>query len=168
MSSLVAIVFNDQTTAFEMRAALAKMRRQYLLTMEDAAVVTRDENGKVRLHEASSLTAAGAVHGAFWGMLLGLLFLNPLLGAAVGAGAGAIAGKFTNIGIDNKMMKDIGDSLKPGTSALFVLARRVTAEKVLDGLKEFAGKGRVFQTSLDKDDERALREALEAPPRAAA
>jgi uncharacterized membrane protein len=66
------------------------------------------------------------------------------------------------------MMKDIGDSLKPGTSALFVLARRVTAEKVLDGLKEFAGKGRVFQTSLDKDDERALREALEAPPRAAA
>jgi len=168
MSSLVAIVFNDQTTAFEMRAALAKMQRQYLLTMEDAAVVTRDENGKVRLHEASSLTAAGAVHGAFWGMLLGLLFLNPLLGAAVGAGAGAIAGKFTNIGIDNKMMKDIGDSLKPGTSALFVLARRVTAEKVLDGLKEFAGKGRVFQTSLDKDDERALREALEAPPRAAA
>ena len=168
MSSLVAIVFNDQTTAFEMRAALAKMQRQYLLTMEDAAVVTRDENGKVRLHEASSSTAAGAVHGAFWGMLLGLLFLNPLLGAAVGAGAGAIAGKFTNIGIDNKMMKDIGDSLKPGTSALFVLARRVTAEKVLDGLKEFAGKGRVFQTSLDKDDERALREALEAPPRAAA
>jgi|SRR5215472_15435652 len=168
MSSLVAIVFNDQTTAFEMRAALAKMQRQYLLTMEDAAVVTRDENGKVRLHEASSLTAAGAVHGAFWGMLLGLLFLNPLLGAAVGAGAGAIAGKFTNIGIDNKMMKDIGDSLKPGTSALFVLARRVTAEKVLDGLKEFAGKGKVFQTSLDKDDERALREALEAPPRAAA
>jgi uncharacterized membrane protein len=168
MSSLVAIVFSDQTTAFEMRAALAKMQRQYLLTMEDAAVVTRDENGKVRLHEASSLTAAGAVHGAFWGMLLGLLFLNPLLGAAVGAGAGAIAGKFTNIGIDNKMMKDIGDSLKPGTSALFVLARRVTADKVLDGLKEFAGKGRVFQTSLDKDDERALREALEAPPRAAA
>jgi uncharacterized membrane protein len=168
MSTLVAIVFKDETTAFEMRAALSKMQKQYLLTMEDAVVVTRDENGKTRLHEASSLTAAGAVHGAFWGMLLGLLFLNPLLGAALGAGAGAIAGKFTNIGIDNKMVKDLGDSLKPGTSALFVLARRVTADKVLDGLKEFAGKGRVFQTSLDKDDEKALREALEAPPQAAA
>ena len=168
MSTLVAIVFNNESTAFEMRAALSKMQKQYLLTMEDAVVVTRDETGKTRLHEASSLTAAGAVHGAFWGMLLGLLFLNPLLGAAVGAGAGAIAGKFTNIGIDNKMVKDIGDSLKPGTSALFVLARRVTADKVLDGLKEFAGKGRVFQTSLDKDDEKALRDALEAPSQAAA
>lgn len=168
MSTLVAIVFNDQSTAFEMRAALSKMQKQYLLTMEDAVVVTRDENGKTRLHEASSLTAAGAVHGAFWGMLLGLFFLNPLLGAALGAGAGAIAGKFTNIGIDNKMVKDVGDSLKPGTSALFILARRVTADKVLDGLKEFAGKGRVFQTSLDKDDEKTLRDALEAPPQAAA
>jgi uncharacterized membrane protein len=151
-----------------MRAALAKMEKQYLLSMEDAAVVTRDQDGKTRLHEASSLTAAGAVHGAFWGMLLGLFFLNPLLGAAIGAGTGAIAGSFTNIGIDSKMMKEIGDSLKPGTSALFVLAKRVTADKVLDGLKEFAGKGRVFQTSLDKDDEKALREALEAPPEAAA
>ena len=168
MSSLVAIVFNDESTAFEMRAALVKMEKQYLLNMEDAAVVTRDQNGKTRLHDASSLTAAGAVHGAFWGMLLGLFFLNPLLGAAIGAGTGAIAGKFTNIGIDNKMMKEIGDSLKPGTSALFVLARRVTADKVLDGLKEFAGKGRVFQTSLDKDDEKALREALEAPLETAA
>ena len=167
MSTLVAIVFNDESTAFEMRAALARMQKQYLLNMEDAVVVTRDENGKTRLHEASSLTVAGAAHGAFWGMLLGLLFLNPLLGAAVGAGAGAIAGKFTTIGIDNKMVKDVGDSLKPGTSALFVLVRRITADKVLDGLKEFAGKGRVFQTSLDKDDEKALREALEAPQAAA-
>jgi uncharacterized membrane protein len=168
MSSLVAIVFKDESTAFEMRAALVKMEKQYLLSMEDAAVVTRDENGRTRLHETASLTTAGAVHGAFWGMLLGLLFLNPLLGAAIGAGTGAIAGRFTNIGIDNNMMKEIGDSLKPGTSALFVLARRVTADKVLDGLKEFAGKGKVFQTSLDKDDENALREALETPREAAA
>jgi len=168
MSTLVAIVFKDETTAFEMRAALAKMQKQYLLNMEDAVVVTRDENGKTRLHETTSLTAAGAVHGAFWGMLLGLLFLNPLLGAALGAGAGAITGRFTNIGIDSKMVKDVGDSLKPGTSALFVLLRRMTADKVLDGLKEFAGRGRVFQTSLDKDDENALREALETPPQVAA
>ncbi len=163
MSTLVAVVFNDESTAFDMRAALARMQKQYLLDMEDAVVVTRDTNGKTRLHQAVSLTGAGAVGGAFWGMLIGLLFLNPLLGAAVGAGAGALSGKFSNIGIDNKMMKDIGDSLKPGTSALFVLIKKAAPEKVLDGLKEFAGKGRVFQTSLDKDDEKALREALETP-----
>ncbi|HEY6271424.1 MAG TPA: DUF1269 domain-containing protein [Terriglobales bacterium] len=167
MSTLVAVVFNDESTAFEMRAALAKMQRQYLLEMEDAVVVTRDENGKTKLHQAVSLTGAGAVGGAFWGMLIGLLFLNPFLGAVVGAGAGALAGKFRDLGLDDKMMKDIGDSLKPSTSALFVLLRKVTADKVLDGLKQFTGKGKVFQTSLNKDDENALRQVLETPSTAA-
>src|SRR5262245_37609310 len=161
MSTLLAVVFDDESTAFDMRAALAKMQKQYLLEMEDAVVVTRDQNGKTRLHQAVSLTAAGAVGGGFWGMLIGLLFLNPLLGAALGAGAGALAGKFQDLGLDDKMMKDVGDSLKPGTSALFVLLRSVTADKVLDGLKQFAGKGKVFQTSMNKDDEKALRDVLE-------
>src|SRR5215471_8446564 len=168
MSTLIAVVFNDEATAFEMRAALARMQRQYLLEMEDAVVVTRDPDGKTKLHQAVSLTGAGAVSGAFWGMLIGLLFLNPLLGAVLGAGAGAIAGKFRDIGLDDKMMKDIGDSLTPGSSALFVLLRKVTADKVLEGLKPFVGKGKVFQTSLNKDDEKALREALEKPSSATA
>lgn len=163
MSTLVAVVFNDESTAFEMRAALARMQKQYLLEMEDAVVVTRDENGKTKLHQAVSLTGVGAAGGAFWGMLIGLLFLNPLLGAVVGASAGALSGKFKDIGLNDKMMKDVGDSLKPGTSALFVLLRKVTADKVLEGLKPFVGKGKVFQTSLNKDDENALREALEKP-----
>jgi uncharacterized membrane protein len=168
MSTLVAVVFNDEATAFEMRAALARMQRPYLLEMEDAVVVTRDPDGKTKLHQAVSLTGAGAVSGAFWGMLIGLLFLNPLLGAVLGAGAGAIAGKFRDIGLDDKMMKDIGDSLTPGSSALFVLLRKVTADKVLEGLKSFVGKGKVFQTSLNKDDEKDLREALEKPSSAMA
>src|SRR5215510_3233324 len=163
MSTLVAVVFNDESTAFEMRAALAKMQKQYLLEMEDAVVVTRDLNGKTRLHQAVCLTTAGAVSGGFWGMLIGLLFLNPLLGAAVGAGAGALSAQFHDIGLDDKMMKDIGDSLKPGTSALFVLLRKITADKVLEGLKPFVGRGKVFQSSLSKDDEKALRDVLESP-----
>lgn len=163
MSTLVAVVFNDESTAFEMRAALAKMQKQYLLEMEDAVVVTRDSNGKTKLHQAVSLTTAGAVGGGFWGMLIGLLFLNPLLGAVVGAGAGALAARFQDLGLDDKMMKDMGESLKPGSSALFVLVRKATADKVLEGLKPFVGKGKVFQTNLNKDDEKALRDALETP-----
>ncbi len=161
MSTLVAVVFNDETTAFEMRAALIKMQKQYLLELEDAVVVTRDLQGKTKLDQAMSLTTAGAVGGGFWGMLIGMLFLNPLLGAAIGAGAGALSAKFTDIGLDNQMMKDMGSSLKPGSSALFVLLRKVSSDKVLEGLKSFASKGKVFQTSLNKDDEKALREALE-------
>jgi len=146
-----------------MRAALTKMQSQYLIELEDAVVVTRDPKGKIKLDQAVSMTAAGAASGAFWGMLIGLLFFNPLIGAAIGAGAGAISGKFTDIGVDNNMAKQLGEELTPGSSALIVLLRKVTADKVLEGLKQFAGKGRVFQTSLSKDDEKSLREVLETP-----
>ncbi len=102
MSDLVAIVFQDEATAFEMRAELVKMQKEYLIEMEDAVVVTKEADGKTKLHQAVNLTAAGAVGGGFWGMLIGLLFLNPLLGAAAGAASGALAGRLSDIGIDDK------------------------------------------------------------------
>lgn len=158
MSNLVVIGFDDETTAFEMRAELAKMQKEYLIEMEDVVVVTKDENDKVKLHQAVNLTASGAVGGTFWGMLIGFLFLNPLAGAAVGAGAGALGGKMADIGINDQFMKDLGDTFKPGTSALFVLVRKATPDKVLEGLKKF--KGTVLQTSLTKDKEEELQQIL--------
>ena len=161
MSNLIAVGFNNAADAFEMRAALVKLQTQYLIEMEDAVVVTRDEKGKVQLHQAVNLTAAGATGGAFWGMLIGMLFLNPLLGAAVGAGSGALSGKLADLGINDQFMKDLGATLTPGSSALFVLVRNSTPDKVLEGLKPFAGKGRVLQTSLTKDREDDLRKFME-------
>jgi uncharacterized membrane protein len=163
MSNLVAVVFDDPYTAFEMRTSLMRMQKENLIDLEDSVVVTRDSQGKVKLDQATNLTAAGAIGGGFWGALIGLLFLNPLLGMAVGATAGAITARFKDIGINDQMVKDVGQSLKPNSSALFVLVRRATVDKVLDGLKSFAGKGKVFQSSLTKDDEQSLREALEHP-----
>jgi uncharacterized membrane protein len=162
MSDLVVVLFKDQSTAFEMRAALAKMQKQYIIEMEDAVVVTKDEKGKVKLHQAMNLTVAGAASGGFWGMLLGLIFLNPLLGWAAGTGMGALSGKLSDIGIDDKMMKELAESFTDGDSALFVLVRKATPDKVLEGLKEFAGKGKVLKTSLKQDSEEALRAVLEA------
>ena len=158
MSNLVVIGFDDETTAFEMRAELAKMQKEYLIEMEDVVVVTKDEKDKVKLHQAVNLTASGAVGGTFWGMLIGFLFLNPLAGAAVGAGAGALGGKMADIGINDQFMKDLGETFKPGTSALFVLVRKATPDKVLEGLKKF--KGTVIQTSLTKDKEEELQQIL--------
>ena len=54
LSNLVAILFEDESTAFEMRAALAKMQKEYLIDMEDVVVVTKDDKGKVL---KTSLTA---------------------------------------------------------------------------------------------------------------
>lgn len=162
MSNLVAVVFGDETTAFEMRAALAKMQKELLIEMEDAVVVTKNTDGKTQLHQAVNLTAIGAVGGGFWGLLIGLLFLNPLISTAVGVAYGAIVAKLSDIGISDRMMKELAELFKPGSSALFVLVRWATVDKVLEGLKPFVGKGKIFQTSLSKDDEAALRRALEA------
>ncbi len=94
-------------------------------------------------------------------MLIGLLFLNPLLGAAVGAGAGALSGKLSDIGVDDHFMKDLATHFQPGCAAIFVLVRKATTDKVLDGLRPFHGKGQVLRTSLTKDEETELREVIE-------
>ena len=159
MSNLFVIGFDDEIKAFEMRAELAKLQREYLIQMEDVVVVTKDENDKVKLHQAINLTAAGAVRGTFWGTLIGMLFLNPLAGAAVGASAGALSGSLADYGISNDFMKELGETLKNNTSALFVLVRKATPDKVIEELKGF--KGKVLKTSLTKDKEEELREVLE-------
>jgi uncharacterized membrane protein len=161
MSDLIVVSFEDEQTAFALRAELAKLQQEYLIEMDDAVVVTKDDQGKVKLHQAQNLTAAGAVSGGFWGTLIGMIFLNPLLGAAVGAGAGALSGALTDIGISNDMMKSFAESFKPGCSALFVLVRKATGDKVLAGLSEFTGKGKVLQTSLTKDKEDELKAVIE-------
>ena len=161
MADLISISFKDPVKAFDMRARLVELQKEYLITMEDVVVVTRDDDGKVKLHQATNLTAAGAVGGGFWGMLIGMLFFNPLLGVAVGAGAGALSGYLTDVGVDDAFMKKVGEDLKPGGAALFVLVRKVTGDKVLDRLKDFSGTGEVIQTSLTKTSEDELRKVFE-------
>ena len=156
MSHLLVIGFDDETTAFEMRAELARMQKEYLIEMEDVVVVTKDGNDRVKLHQSVNVTAAGAVSGSFLGLLVGTLFLNPLVGAALGAGARAIRVKLTHIGIYDQFLKDLGETFRPNTSALLVLIREAKPDKVLEGLKGFNGK--VLQTSLTKDKEEELRQ----------
>ncbi|NUB45213.1 DUF1269 domain-containing protein [Fertoebacter nigrum] len=161
MSDLIVVAFPDEATAFEVRAELVRLQREYLIEMEDVVIVTRQDSGEVQLHQAVNLVAGGAVSGGFWGALVGLLFLSPLVGAAVGAGAGALAGRATDIGIDDDFLRDVGRSLDKGGSAVCVLVRKMTADKVLERLSAFRAKGRVVQTSLSKEAEAHLRGMLE-------
>jgi uncharacterized membrane protein len=89
-----------------------------------------------------------------------MIFLNPLLGMAVGATAGAVSGALTDVGIDDKFMKELAATMKPGSSTLFVLVRKVTPDKVLEELKGSGGK--VLRTSLSHEDEAKLQAALNA------
>jgi uncharacterized membrane protein len=160
MSTLVVVGYDDLFKAEEVRLKLRKMQKDYLIDLADAVVAVKDQSGKVKLHQPVNLTAAGAVSGGFWGTLIGLLFLNPLLGMAVGATAGAVSGALTDLGIDDKFMKELAASLHPGSSVLFVLVRKATPDKVLEELAGTGGK--VLKSSLSHDDEAKLQAALDA------
>jgi uncharacterized membrane protein len=160
MSTLIVVRYDDSYKAEEVRLKLRKLQSEYLLDLEDAVVAVKDEKGKVKLHQALNLTAAGAITGGFWGSLVGLIFLSPLLGMAIGAAAGAASGALTDVGIDDNFMKELAATMTPGSSTLFVLVRRATPDKVLEELKGTGGK--VLKTSLSHDDEAKLQAALSA------
>ncbi len=160
MSILIVVGYQDIHKAEEVRLQLGKLQRDYLLDLEDAVVVVKNDKGKVKVNQAFNLTAAGAMSGGFWGSLIGLMFLNPLLGLAVGASAGAVSGALTDVGIDDKFMKELGATLTPGSSALFVLLRNPSTapDKVLEELKGTGGT--ILKTSLSHEDEAKIQAAL--------
>jgi uncharacterized membrane protein len=166
MATFVAIQYDTAEKAEEVRKTLTKLQRDYLIELEDAVVAVKDEKGKIRLQQPINMTAAGAVSGGFWGSLIGLLFLNPLLGAAMGAGAGAISGALTDVGINDKFMKELADGLQPNTSILFLLVRKSTPDKVVPEIKQYGGK--ILQTSLSHEDEAKLQAALSGVQKAPA
>lgn len=159
MSTLVVIGYDDQHKAEEVRLALAKLQKEYLIDLEDAVVAVKKTDGTVKLNQAINLTAAGAVSGGFWGSLIGLIFLNPLLGAAVGAGAGALSGALSDVGINDDFMKQLAAELQPEHSALFVLVRKSTPDKVVPEIQKFGGK--ILKSSLTHEDEAKLQAALD-------
>ncbi len=158
MSNLFVLKCADEATGENILATLRRLSQQHLITVEDAALVTLNPNGKPKIRQAHDLVGAGALGGAFWGMLIGLLFLMPLLGAAIGAGAGALAGKMSDVGINDDFIRQVGSSIHPGECALFLLTRDAVADKVLPELKQYQFE--VIQTSLSKEDEARLHEML--------
>lgn len=166
MSSLVILGFDGLHTADEVLNKLRSLQKEHLIDLEDSCVVERDAAGKVHIKQAVNLTALGAAaggsRGAVWGMLVGLLFLNPLaglaIGAAAGAGAGALSGSLADYGIRDDFVKKIAETIPPGSSALCVLVRSVTEDKVIPELEPY--RPRVLKTSLSNEQEAKLRTAL--------
>lgn len=158
MSTLVAIAYPDRATAEQVRRTLFELQKEHLIELEDMVVVTRAEDGKVKLHQSVSVGATGAAGGALWGGVIGLLFLAPLVGMAVGAAAGGATGALTDIGVDDTFMKELGTRLREGGAAVIVLVRRSTPDKVLPRISEYGGH--VLQTSLSQEAEDSLRVAL--------
>lgn len=166
MSNLVVLGFDGLHTADEVLNKLRSLQKEYLIDLEDACVVEREANGKVFIHQAVNLTAVGAAagggRGALWGTLVGLLFLNPLAGMAIGAvtgvGIGALSGSLSDYGIRDDFVKHLAETVPPGSSALFILFKSVTEDKVLAEIEPY--RPRVLKTSLSNEAEQRLRTVL--------
>lgn len=158
MSELIVIVYPSEATAEGVRQRLFKLQREYLIELGDAVIATKNSDGHIKLNQLLNATAVGAVSGSFWGLLIGALFLMPAVGAAVGAASGALSGALTDFGIDDAFMKDLSGSLQPGDAALFILAQKITADKVIEQIKDQGGV--ILKTSFDRTKEQKLRDAL--------
>ena len=160
MTELIVLAFPNAEGAKGALSVLSSLQKQELIKLSDAATVVRKPDGKVRVRQAVDLVGAGALGGAFWGMLIGLIFLVPWLGLAIGAISGAIAGRFSDIGIDDKFIKEVGATVEPGHSALFLMVERMTEDRVLPELQKFHPT--LLRTNLSAEDEEKLKAAFGA------
>lgn len=158
MADLLVIEYPSETKAEEIRQKLLTMQQEFLIELGDAVIVTKCPEGHVRLNQLYHPAKAGAVSGMVWGTLVGLLFMMPLAGAAIGAASGALGGSMTDVGINDKFMKEVGATLQSGNAALFLLIRKMTTDKVAAMLSGTGGT--IMRSSFDETKEHILQAAF--------
>jgi uncharacterized membrane protein len=158
MADLIAIGYSDEATAEAAADEARRLAKDLIIQPDAIAVIVRDKDGGYHVHTNHHMVGAGATWGMFWGFLFGLLFFIPVFGLAIGAGMGALMGKLTKSSIDKQFQEQVRDMLKPGTSALFLMLEKVTPDKAVEAMSKYGGT--VLKTSLSKQDEQELQEAL--------
>jgi len=158
MADLIAIGYPDETTATAAADEARRLAQDLIIQPDAIAVIIRDKDGSYRVQTNHHAVGAGATWGMFWGFLFGLLFFIPVFGLAIGAGMGALMGKVAKTSIDKQFMEQVRDLVKPGTSCLFLMLEKVTPDKAVEAMSKYGGT--VLKTSLSKDDEKELQDAL--------
>jgi uncharacterized membrane protein len=150
------MTFEGKDEAFRVRDALKSMQKEGQLGIDDYAVISKDEAGKI---DVKNVVDKGVKYGAIGGGILGVLlsFMFPLAGLAIGVAGGALVGKSLDMGVDKKFVKDVSESLGPNSSALFVIGKG-EPRVLVAALEPF--KGTLYQTTLDSELEQQIRDAL--------
>ena len=158
MATLLAIGYPDEGTAAAAAKEAERLSRDLIIQPDAIAVVRRDADGKFHTTTNHHAVLGGTTWGMFWGLLFGLLFFVPIFGMALGAGLGALMGKVEKSGIDKQFQQQVRDMLQPGTSALFLIVEKVTADKAIAAMSQYGGT--VLKSSLSEQAEADLQEAL--------
>lgn len=155
--NLVVIAYESRAQAGDALLAVETLARAKDLAVKDAAIIIRDETGKVTVDQTKELSVGqGAITGGVAGMLLGLALGGPigmtLAGMVAGGGAGLL-----DTGIDNERLRKLGDELEPGRAALGLLIERANWPLVRERMAPLGGEPLVVE--LTDDALAALQEA---------
>jgi len=109
---------------------IKEMHAEGFLGTYDAAVVSKEADGKVKVKKDELPTRHGAWTGIAAGAVLGIIFPPSIIGsAAVGGVAGGVIGHVWR-GMSRSDVKELGDALDEGEAALIVIGESKIAEQI--------------------------------------
>jgi uncharacterized membrane protein len=147
MSELLVFTYENETGAKQLEATLIDWQARPGARIEDAAAVIRRSDGRMHAEHASKLVGDGLLGGMFWGVLIGALLWARWWGLSIGGAVG-------EIGLDDDFVRDVGESVGRGHSALFLLAQDKQAEAII--LLGQESGARILRASLSPENERRL------------
>jgi uncharacterized membrane protein len=137
---LVVAAFKDEAAAKAALKELKQAQKAKVIKIENAAVLRKDEKGKLHIKETHDMGGGkGAVFGGVGGAAIGLIGGPALLvPTAVGALVGGLVAKLRDSGFSNKRLESLGEGLQPGTSAIVAVVEHTWVGKVEEALAEAA------------------------------
>ena len=154
-------------TPFGAEAAAVRLKRleeRKVLTVHDAITIAwMPQAPKPVIGHLKHPTAASAGKRSVLGGLVGMLVLAPVAGAALGAGVASVSARLRKSGIDEEFVRELGEQLTPGSSALLVLSSDGDLDEVRPAMERELERGDVvlLHAELSADAPAAMVEAMD-------
>ncbi len=154
---VIVAAFQKEDGAEEALKQLKEAKKEHVIDIENAAVLRRDEGGKLHVNEARDMHGGkGAAIGGVAGAVAGLIAGPLVLAAGAGALIGGLAARLRDSGFSDDRLKQLGEALTPGTSALVAVIEHTWVRDVEERLAAYGAN--VMTQSIKAD----IAEQLEA------